>query len=209
VTVEDDLGNIFNFIHNPSGHADSLGIYLPVTPFAGEIDRTYTVTVVVDGQSYEGTDKLMRLVAIDKLEGRIDPEEEEDPEDSDRFYELLLWVKEPQETKDYYLFQSYRNGELAFDGDTDIYYADDELIGEDIDGVSLPVYYAKGDVAKIVVYSLSREAFIYYRDLDKLLNNDGGMFGTPPANPRTNLSNGAVGFFQASAIQTGELVIGE
>jgi hypothetical protein len=151
----------------------------------------------------------MRLVAIDKLEGRIDPEEEEDPEDSDRFYELLLWVKEPQETKDYYLFQSYRNGELAFDGDTDIYYADDELIGEDIDGVSLPVYYAKGDVAKIVVYSLSREAFIYYRDLDKLLNNDGGMFGTPPANPRTNLSNGAVGFFQASAIQTGELVIGE
>lgn len=209
VFVEDDQGNTFNFVHNPNGHADSVGIYLPETPFAGVIDRTYSLTVIVDGKSYEASDKLYRLVPIDKLEYEIDEDEQDDPEDPGRFYEVRLWVKEPQETRDYYLFSSYRNGELAYDADTDVYYADDELIGENIDGVAMPAYYAKDDVAEIVVYSMSREGFIFYRDLDKLINNDGGMFGTPPANPRTNLSNGAVGFFQVSAVQSAEITIGQ
>jgi hypothetical protein len=209
VVVEDDLGNSYNFVHNPNGNEDSLGIYLPEVPFSGVIGRTYKLTVMVDGKSYEGSDTMYRLVPIDKLESRIDEDEEEDPEDPGRFYELRLWVKEPKDTRDYYLFKNYRNGELAFDADTDIYYADDEFIGENIDGVSLPVFYAKDDVAEIVVYSLSREAFIFYRDLDKLLNGDGGMFSPPPANPRTNLSNDAVGFFQVSAVQSGELTIGQ
>jgi hypothetical protein len=209
VVVEDNLGNSYNFVHNPNGNADSVGIYLPEVPFSGVIGRTYKLTVMVDGKSYEGSDTMYRLVPIDKLESRIDEDEEDDPEDPGRFYELRLWVKEPKETRDYYLFKNYRNGELAFDADTDIYYADDEFIGENIDGVSLPVFYAKDDVAEIVVYSLSREAFIFYRDLDKLLNGDGGMFSPPPANPRTNLSNDAVGFFQVSAVQSGELTIGQ
>jgi hypothetical protein len=209
VVVEDNLGNSYNFVHNPNGNADSVGIYLPEVPFSGVIGRTYKLTVMVDGKSYEGSDTMYRLVPIDKLESRIDEDEEEDPEDPGRFYELRLWVKEPKDTRDYYLFKNYRNGELAFDADTDIYYADDEFIGENIDGVSLPVFYAKDDVAEIVVYSLSREAFIFYRDLDKLLNGDGGMFSPPPANPRTNLSNDAVGFFQVSAVQSGELTIGQ
>src|SRR5690242_5018759 len=62
VQVVDDLGNTFNFVHNPNSNADSLGIYLPETPFSGEIGRTYTLTVIVDGKSYEATDKLFRLV---------------------------------------------------------------------------------------------------------------------------------------------------
>lgn len=209
VVIVDDQENTFSFIHNPNGHADSVGYYLPETPFMGEIGRTYTLTVVVDGQTYEGTDTMFRLTPIDKLDYRINEEEQEDPEDDGRFYELLLFVKEPQDTKDYYLFKSFRNGVLEYESDTDVYYADDELIGENIDGISLPLFYAVDDVAKIEVQSLSRQAFIFYRDLSKLLNNDGGMFGTPPANPRTNLSNDAVGFFQVSAIQSAELVIAE
>ncbi|HYF69873.1 MAG TPA: DUF4249 domain-containing protein [Ohtaekwangia sp.] len=209
VMIVDDQGNTFSFVHNPNSHADSVGYYLPGTPFTGAIGRTYTLTVVADGQTYEGSDTMFRLTPIDKLEYRINEEEQEDPEDDGRFYELLLFVKEPQDTKDYYLFKSFRNGAIEYQNDTDVYYADDELIGENIDGISLPLFYAADDVAKIEVQSLSRQAFVFYRDLSKLLNNDGGMFGTPPANPRTNLSNGAVGFFQASAIQSAELVIAE
>lgn len=209
VMIADDQGNTFSFVHNPNSHADSTGYYLPETPFTGAIGRTYTLTVVADGQTYEASDTMFRLTPIDKLEYRINEEEQEDPEDDGRFYELLLFVKEPQDTKDYYLFKSFRNGALEYQNDTDVYYADDELIGENIDGISLPLFYAVDDVAKIEVQSLSRQAFIFYRDLSKLLNNDGGMFGTPPANPRTNLSNDAVGFFQVSAIQSAELVIAE
>ena len=69
------------------------------------------------------------------------------------------------------------------------------------------MFYAQDDLARVEVYSLTREAFIYYRDLQKLLTNDGGLFGTPPANPRSNISGGALGFFQVSAIVSGEIVI--
>ena len=40
-----------------------------------------------------------------------------------------------------------------------------------------------------------------------LINNDGGLFGSPPANVRTNLTNGALGFFQVSAMETREITV--
>jgi hypothetical protein len=144
---------------------------------------------------------------MEKLEYRVNEDEQRDPEDPGRFYEVLLFVKEPKETRDYYLFKCYRNGNLEYANETDIYLADDELIGENIDGIPLPLFYASGDQARVEVYSLTRGAFVFYRDLQKLLNNDGGMFGTPPANPRSNISNGALGFFQTSSIQAGEITI--
>jgi hypothetical protein len=203
VTVEDSDGNIFTFSHD----ADSAGFYFPETPFAGEIGKSYKLRVLVDGIEYTAQDELVRLVPIEKLEYRINPDEQNDPEVPGRFYELLLSVVEPKDTKDYYLFKSYRNDTITYQNETDIYYSDDELIGEKLDGIPMPVYYSKGDLARVEVFSLSRDAFVFYRDLQKLLNNDGGLFGTPPANPRTNISNGALGFFQVSAVQMGELVI--
>jgi hypothetical protein len=207
VSIEDGEGNIVNFLHYTGENADSLGYYLPETEFAGVVGKTYTLTVVADGETFTATDKLARLVPIEKLDYRINDDEFEDPEDPGRFYELLLYVTEPKETKDYYLFKSVRNGKVEYMSETDIYFSDDELIAEKIEGIPLPVFFAQNDVAGVEVYSLSREAFIFYRDLQKLLNNDGGLFGTPPANPRTNLSNGAVGFFQVSSLKKGELVI--
>lgn len=203
VMVEDNDGNIYNFSHQE----DSLGYYFPTVPFAGEIGKRYKLTVVVDGMEYTGEDELVRLVPMDKLEYRVNENEREDPEEDGKFYELLLFVKEPQDTRDYYLFKCFRNDSVKYMNETDVYFSDDELIGESIDGVSLPVYYGVGDMARIEVYSLTRDAFVFYRDLQKLLNNDGGLFGTPPANPRTNLSGDALGFFQVSAIQSGEILI--
>lgn len=209
VMIEDDLGNSIAFVHNPHDHVDSAGYYFPQTAFQGEIGRTYTLTVVADGQTYEARDKMYSIPPFHKLEYRLDEDEQDDPEDPGRFYEVLYSVKEPQETKDYYLFKCYRNGALEYGSDTDVYFADDELVGENIDGAPMPIYFAANDRAKAEAYSLSRDAFIYYRDLQKILNNDGGMFSPPAATPRTNLSNGALGFFQVSAISSAEIVVGE
>lgn len=211
VTVKDDLGNIHTYSHNPGGKPDSAGYYLPDVPFIGEAGRTYMLTVVAEGETYTAQDKLIRIVDIDKLEYRIDDEEKDDPDPDypNRYYEVLYYLDEPQDTKDYYLLKCYRNDTLALDDPNDVYYADDELIGESINGASLPVYYEPKDLARMEVFSLSREAYIYYRDLAKVLDNDGGMFNSPPADPRTNLSNGAYGFFQASAVTSKEITIEE
>ena len=209
VLVKDDAGNEFPFIHNPGDQADSAGYYLPQTPFTGEIGRTYTLQATVDGQLDEATDQLFYVTPIDSLAYRVDEDEKEDPDVYGKYYEVLIYAKEPQETKDYYLFKFFRNDSLQTDFDTDIYYTDDEVLGESIDGVSSPIYFAPGDRARCEIYSISRDAFVFYNDLQSLLNNDGGLFSQPPSNSRSNVTNGALGFFQASALHVSEIEIKE
>lgn len=196
VSVEDDLGNEMIFSHDP----DSAGYYFPVTPFTGEIGRTYTLTVSIDGTTYRAADKMFQVTAIDSLQYRVNPDQQDDPKDEGKIYEVLMYAKEPPNTEDYYLFKFFRNDSLKIYSPTDIYFADDKTLGEEINGVPSPVYYAPGDSARVEMYSLSRTGFVFYSDLFNLINNDGGMFSPPPANSRTNLSNGALGFFQVSAV---------
>lgn len=205
VTVKDDQGNEFLFRHQ----ADSAGYYFPETPFVGEIDRTYTLTVVNEGETYTAKEKLFSVIPIDKLEYDIEEDEKEDPEEPGKFYEVLIFATEPKETKDYYLFKFYRNDSLKFSSETDIYFSDDELLAENIDGIDAPIYYAPGDVAKVEAYSIPRSGYVFFSDLQTLLNNDGGLFGSPPANCRNNLSNGALGYFQVSAVSSMEIEIEE
>jgi hypothetical protein len=201
VTVTDDVGAEFQFVHNPGGSSDSLGIYLPAIPFVGEVDRTYTLKVTVDATVYEATDKLVSVIPIEKLEYQVNDEEKQDPKDKGKFYELLIFTTEPQDEKNYYLFKFYRNDSLVYYNDTDIYFSDDEFLAENIEGVPSPVFYGVGDRGRVEAYSLSRKGYIFYGDLWNILNNDaGGMFGPIPASPRTNISNGALGFFQVSAV---------
>ena len=107
VTVEDSEGNIYPFVQ--SLNPDSAGIYIPQTPFAGVIGRTYTLHVEVDGQEYTAEDQLHSVLSVDSLAYAINEEQKKDPKTSNKIYELLLYTKEPQETKDYYLFKFYRN----------------------------------------------------------------------------------------------------
>lgn len=208
ITVTDDLGSVINFVHNPREHADSAGIYLPEVPFTGAIGRTYTLRVQVDGTTYEATDKLHDVIPIDSLGYTENEFQLEDPEETGKIYELLMYASEPQDEKNFYLFKFYRNDSLKYFNDTDIYYSDDELLGGEINGVSSPIYYGDGDEAMMEVYSLSRVGYVYFNDLWSILNNDGGgMFGPIPAMPRTNLSNDAIGFFQVSSVKSRSVVI--
>jgi len=207
VTVTDNLGNITEFVHNPRNHSDSTGYYKPAVNFIGNVGRTYKLAVAADGQVFEGEDTLYPVTSIDSLTYAIDEDERSDPEHSGRFYEVLIYTREPKETKDFYLFNFYRNDSLTVDNPTDIFYTDDVFLGESIDGFASPIHFSVGDKATVQALSISRTAYVFYSDLFNLLNNDGGMYSPPPANCRNNLSNGALGFFQASAVSMMDISI--
>jgi len=200
VEVRDNEGNVFSHVHNPNDHPDSVGYYLPEIPYQGSIGNSYTLIVDLEGNTYTATDQLLPVTEIDSLSIRIDEDKLEDPDDEGRFYEILFFATEPQDTKDFYLFKFYRNGDLLQDSPDDIYYSDDDVLGESISDIPTAGYYAEGESGSVEIYSLSRAAFVYYFDLESIINNDGGMFSQPPVNPRTNINNGALGFFQTSAI---------
>jgi hypothetical protein len=147
---------------------------------------------------------------MDSLRYRINEDEQDDPKTEGKFYELLMYTKEPQDQVNFYLFKFYRNDSLLTYSDTDIYYSDDKYLAEKIDGVESPIFYAPSDKGRVEMYSLSRVGYVFYNDLSTLLNNDGGgMFGPIPSTPRTNLSNGALGFFQVSAMNSIEIIVEE
>lgn len=205
VTVE---GQTIEFLHQ----ADEPGTYRPVEAFAGQYYQRYDLRVEVGGQVIEASDSLLPIPNIDALEQRIDPDALDDPpyeDEPDRVYELLLYTSIPNDadTTRYYLFKSYRNGEIYNDDGTSVFVTDDVFVGSEISGFPLPDYYAVGDTGKIEIYSISRSAFVFLNDLNTALNTDGGIFGPIPANPRNNLSGGALGFFQTAGMVTDSLVI--
>ena len=51
----------------------------------------------------------------------------------------------------------------------------------------------------IEMHSLTKEGYDYYRALIQQFRTDGGGYSPSPASPPTNLDNGALGFFRASA----------
>jgi hypothetical protein len=212
VTVTDDLGNSTQFVHNPNSHKDSSGYYLPPSSFLGVVGRTYSLRIDLEGIVYQAQDRLNPVLSVDSLTSELDPEEVEDPDDPDhpdRVYSVKFYAKEPQNTVDYYLFTFFRNDTLVLEREIDIYFSDDALLAENINGVEFPGHYALDDTVVVNTFSMSRQGFVFYSDLATLLNSDGGMFSPPPANCRNNLSNGALGFFQVSAVVVAKIIVKE
>lgn len=207
VTVEDDLGNLYEYAES----TDTPGSYM--AEFTGEVGRTYNLSVMVDGQLYEASETMFRVTDFDSLTWIIDEEEkaelEEDNDTSGEFYDVLMYVQEPPETEDFYRFKFFTNGEEDTDDYQEVYYSDDVLLSDAIEGLESVRFYSLGDSVTIEAYSISRKAFLFFSDLQILLDNDGGIFGPIPADLRNNISNGGLGYFQVSAMESASIVVGE
>jgi len=207
VTVAEEGGNIFTYSHNPGGSPDSVGYYLPDVPFSGKEGLTYTLSVTHDGAIYSASDVMAAPNKIDSLSYQVNPFMEFfDPEEEDK-HELLLYAKEPQGIKNYYMFRFFKNDSVYRSYENDVYIAEDVALGEDINGLPSPVLYAQKDTAIVNILSVSRYAYVYYFDLQLALNNDGGMFSPPPANPNNNLDNDALGFFLVASVAADTVII--
>lgn len=178
------------------------GIYYPPTNI-GETGKTYNLTIVVNGTTYTSSSFMPSVTKIDSIYYKY-------YKDSDYVhkigYYLYFDAKDPQNQKNFYLWKFYDNGKLQ-NKPTDIQYASDANIKGNIVGLEGPYPYQYGDTAKVEMYSLTQEAYNFYDGLNKNINNDGGLFSTPPSNPPSNVSNGALGLFQVSSVEVKQIVI--
>jgi len=205
VQVSDEIGNLYNYTHNPEGYDSLNGYYFSDQKFAGRTSGVYELNVDVDNQIFFAIDTLRPITPIDSLLIQVDPKAEADPESEGEIYQVLLYAQEPQETVDFYYFKFYRDSLL--DGRDNIYVFDDKILGSTLNGLPSPILFKEGELASVEIYSLTRVQFVYLTDLGALMNGDGGMFSPPPANPRTNISGGALGLFQVSGISRGAILI--
>jgi hypothetical protein len=200
--------NALVVISDNVGMSDTLkekvpGIYL-TSKLRGIPGRTYTLMVLSEKSKYTGVSTMFSNVGIDSLtlekeisqrfgfggnrnnESRVDIHcFFKDPQEKN-FYRIKVTTNDTTNVENYRLYDDqYTNGKLT----------------------DLRVSRAKvGDVVRIELISLDKVTYDYYRTLRDLLHSN-PIFGSTPANPNTNLSNGALGYFGACSISRETITI--
>jgi hypothetical protein len=195
-------------VKDNTGTTDTLkeaapGIYLTAKT-RGIPGRTYTLQVIADNQEFDGTSTMLSHVTIDSLRlvksdfQRFDFGGNNDKELN---MEIHCFFKDPPE-KNFYRLKVFKNDSI----NTQSYrlYDDQYTNGEETE---LRVSRAEaGSSYRIELMSIDRATYSYYRTLDDLLFTN-PFFGSTPANPNTNLSNGALGYFGAYASSSKTIII--
>ena len=172
--------------------------------------RTYSLKIICQNKEYTASSYMPSVPDIDSL-GIIKIITSEGKSD---YYSPLLYFSEPQETKDYYLIQLAdevrARGSFGWNFYWPFSILSDEFLEPYVNGLKvssganlkdyegLP-FFSDGNIY-VRLSSLTKEAFLYYQALIRQIDGDGGTFQPSPASPPTNISNGALGFFRASAV---------
>ena len=183
VTISDDTGNSETLTEVADG------IY-QTSSIQGISGRTYTLKVIAEGEEYTGTSTMQEAIEIDSLSckyGSFGP-----------FGEgyLLTCHYTPIYSETYCGCKVYRNGKLL----------DEYSLFYGIFTTGIEEIFELNDFIKVELHILDKVTYSYYSNLKDILGQRGPNTGTP-ANPNTNLSNGALGYFGAFTIRCDSIVI--
>jgi hypothetical protein len=200
ISLTDNAGTSTVFLHEANG------LYKPAADFKGVLGRSYTLTILAKGQTYTATSVLNPVPALDKVEFEYVDGKNDDYGRKEGYY-ISTAFQDIAGVKNYYQLDVWVNGQRKQRDANDIMVTEDKLYdGSYLDDVNIFITFAKNDKLEVNLLSLTKEAYDFYAALGDLANQ-GGFMGRNPANLPTNLSNGAVGFFSASAVSTKSLVI--
>jgi hypothetical protein len=132
-----------------------------------------------------------------------------------RHFSLNIYMQDPPETENFYLFRFYVNDSLSNNQISDYIVTDDEFFNGSY--VENTVYYfeditdekvvkknegddnvymvSPGDKIRLQMINIEKGYCQFINECNAELRGGNPMFGGPPSNISTNLSNGAVGFF--------------
>lgn len=186
--------NSDNVTFNFSEEVSNSGIYL-CHNFVPEIDKTYVLTIVLNGETYTATESLKSVSPITNItqnnEGGFNGSD----------IEIKTYYNDPAVVTNYYLFKYKASGNIipSYDVSDDEFYQGNEFFGyytdEDI---------KSGDNLEITIYGVSKRYFEYMSKLILISGGSNGPFSTPPATVRGNLinqtnpNNYALGYFNVS-----------
>jgi len=215
VSLTDDAGDTetLRYIGKiPGIYPESEGWYI-IENMTGVVGRTYTLNIAWDDKTYTATDKMEAVPEIDKIGFRTKHLAAKN-EDVDI---PLIYFKEPQGIKNYYLmyfsengfFGSNRNWAFSILNDD---YLDAYVNGLEIDDGQSPsgrdfyMFISEGTKVDVYLESLSESGYEFYRGIINQFDADGGAFSSNPSSPPTNVSGVAQGFFRASAVSVKSVI---
>ena len=192
VTVNDNAGNSESLIETPPGTYKT-------SSWKGVPGRTYTLTVIAGGKTFVAVSTMPNPVTIDSLTVQT----QRFPRNVRKV--INVHFQESVVGKNYYRFVEVKNGiEQKF-----IFLFDDRVLNGS--SVTSSLFADKdtlrtGDSLKVLLQCVDKGVYDYFRTM-----NQAGGSGRPesasPANPVSNFSNGALGYFNAYAVRSKAIII--
>ena len=190
VIVSDDHGTIDTL------KEEHTGVYL-TSKIIGLPGYNYSLKVKIENNEYDASTAMKSKVDIDSLSV-----EESQGSGGKTRRNVICHFLDPKSEKNYYRIKLYTNGNTNSESYRlyDDQYTDGEKIDLRAGGAEL------GDTDVVVLMSIDKRAYDYYHTLEEILRTN-PFFGSTPANPNTNLTNGALGYFAAYAVSVKPLLI--
>lgn len=193
VTMADEAGNV-----TPLTETDP-GVYTHAT-LKGINGKSYKLQINAEGKSYTASSTMPQQVTFDSayLETQKFFDEEQ------TFANVVF--KDPGGVKNYYLFKQFVNGKRT-DGN---FIMDDDLSDGKTFRSTLYLFtdddekIKPGDVIKIEMQCIEKAVYKYWFSYDQSASGSGGS--ATPANPVSNISGDALGYFSAQTVQTKSLI---
>jgi hypothetical protein len=216
VIIKDDAGQTDTFREDVSDDIEA-GYYLP-TYFKCATGRNYDLRVVVGEQEFSAKSFMPAIPAIDSVSVQYVKNE------LDKFsgYQPFLHFQDPPSQPNYYLtkicHESLPKDEDFTSQGINCYFTSrvwnfailsDEFLKDGETGVNINVgstsstYYIQdleNGNYEARLYSLTAEAYLYYKALIESFRNDGGAYSPTPVTAPTNIKGGALGFFNTSSV---------
>ncbi len=151
----------------------------------------YKLIAEIDGNEYSAVSVMNPSVKIDSLSGEYYKE----ARFFDGGYRMQLFFTDPAGLKNYYRVKVYKNGELFNSANDLIVFDDGALDGKSVHVRLRGQIFATGDTARVELLSICKDAWEYFNTLREMARLNPGS--PSPANPVSNFTKGALGYFSA------------
>jgi hypothetical protein len=199
VTLADNLGVTDTLKEMASGTYHTSVLH-------GGPGRTYYLRVVAGGKEYDAFSTMPPRVNIDTLVALHSRES-----DGDQVYNLYVIFKDPPEPGNYYRMKLRVNVPISPDSiDGRRYHLyNDKLTNGNEAAVRIRMrnYFQPGDTVWVDLLSIDKSSYDYFNTLNNILTSDRSPTSLAPANPNTNLTNGALGYFAAYSVDSRMIIL--
>jgi hypothetical protein len=197
-------GAAVSITDSTTGHGVDLsetspGIYT-TNAFTGASRHIYNLVVMAEGKEYRATSTMPLPVPLDSVTFAKNTDF-----NNHKDINVVVNFQDPQGLGNYYQFTEILNGRLI----PNIFVFEDRL--SDGRYIEQPLfndstYLQKGDTMLLKMYCVDKNIYNYFNTLISVTGNNNFQSATP-ANPNTNISNGALGYFSAHTVTQEKLAV--
>jgi hypothetical protein len=196
VTLTDNEGTTVNFSEVEPG------IYSEESVQA-KPDVNYTLTILSEGTKYEAKATIPQKVNIDSLTCKYNSES--------IFYEvgyvITCHFSDPGAFRNFYRLKTYNIHDSTHARNSEDIYNDDMFNGNKVELPWSHDVFQQSDTVVVELYTLDAQTYEYYKTLFTISGSDEMSSITTPANPNSNIKNGALGYFGAYTVSRDTIII--